>query len=60
MIDNELWTLFTKDPTYREPRKIDFEQAKENIINGLEDCIYNMESKHGIPNAVWLEWKNKR
>ena len=28
-------------------------------INGLEDCICNMESKHGIPNAFWLEWKNK-
>ena len=59
IIDKKLQALFAEGSTYQEPRKIDFEQELENTINGIEDCIYNMESKHGISNAVWLEWKSK-
>ena len=57
--DNMLKKLFTKDPKYREPRKIDFDQARENIANGIEDFILTWSQKHKISDAILLESKNK-
>lgn len=31
--------MFPKDLKYREPWNVDFKQAKENLINGIDDCI---------------------
>ena len=41
---------------YRGPRKIDFAQVKQNI-NGIKNFILTWSQKHGIPDAVLLEWK---
>ena len=57
--DNMLKELFTKDPKYREPRKIDFDQARENIANGIEDFILTWSQKHKISDTILLESKNK-
>ena len=57
--DSKLRKLFSKDPRHLEPKKIDFDQARENIVNGIEDRISGWGEKHGIPDNVLLEWKNK-
>ena len=36
MRDKKLRKFFSKGPKNEEPRKIDFDQARENIINGIE------------------------
>ena len=36
--DSKLRKLFSKDLMHLEPKKIDFDQARENIVNGTEDC----------------------
>ena len=54
--DNKLRKLFTKAEKYRGPRKIDFAQVKQNI-NGIKNFILTWSPKHGIPDAVLLEWK---
>ena len=54
--DNKLRKLFTKAGKYRGPRKIDFAQVKQNI-NGIKNFILTWSQKHGIPDAVLLEWK---
>ena len=51
--------LFSKGPKYREQKKIDFDQAMGNIINGIEDRISTWSQNHGSADAVLLEWKNK-
>ena len=53
--DNKLRKL-TKAEKYRGPRKIDFAQVKQNI-NGIKNFILTWSQKHGIPDAVLLEWK---
>ena len=52
----KLRKLFTKGQKYRDPWKIGFVQAKQNI-NNIEDFILTWSQKHGIPDAVLLEWK---
>ena len=58
--DNKLKNVFaTKDPKYREPRKTDFDQSRQNIVNGSEACISTWNPKHGMSGAILLESKNK-
>ena len=37
--DNKLRNICTKGTKYQEPRKIDFDQAKQNIINATKKYI---------------------
>lgn len=37
--DSKVKKLFSKGPKYLEPKKIDFDKAWKNIVNGVEDCI---------------------
>ena len=36
---DKLRKLFSKGSKYCEPSGIDYNQARENIANGIEDCI---------------------
>ena len=55
----KLKKLFAKDPKYLEPKKTNFSQARENIINVIKKCILTWIHEHGIPDAVLVEWKAK-
>ena len=35
-----------------------FHQARENIVNGIKNCISAYSQKHGIPDVALLEWEN--
>ena len=52
-------TIFSQGPKYYELEQIDFDQARENIINDIKGFMSVWSQKHGIPVAVLLEWKNK-
>lgn len=41
----KLRKLFAKDPKYLEPKKTNFSQARENIINVIKKMYLNMDSR---------------
>ena len=43
--NSRLRTLFTKCPTYREPRSTNFTEAFVEITTGLDNCIENLVNK---------------
>ena len=49
--DNKLKYIFSRGPKYCEPTKIDFDQARKNIINSVESCISIWSQKHGITSV---------
>ena len=52
--DNKIREHLIKVLKYHKPRKIDFDQARENINNGMEDCkTWNTRC------CFFLEWKTK-
>ena len=58
IVENEkLRKLLVKGPNYREPRKIDFDKASEEILRGLNDCITNIVEKSGIKKTSLNAWK---
>ena len=56
--NNKLRKIICKGPKFRETKPISFEYAKNNISNGLNDCIRSWCDKKGIPEESLTEWKN--
>ena len=56
--NNALRKLLTKGPKYREPRNINFQKARDNIVSGLQDCIDKWCHKKGLPPHVLSDWRN--
>ena len=44
----------TNDPTYRELKKKDFDQARENVIDGIEDSISTRSHKNEILHVPFI------
>ena len=57
MKNNKLRKIFSKGPEYREPRKLDFSRAREDIISSIDDCISKWSNKNGLSSSVLSEWK---
>ena len=43
--NSRFWILFTKGPSYREPRSTNFKKAIAEITSGLDNCIENLANK---------------
>lgn len=48
----------TKGPNFCKLRKKDFDQARENNINHIENCISARSQTH-VTDVVLLQWKNQ-
>jgi len=55
--NHKLRNLISKGPKYREPVKFSIKAAKEEILKGLDDCIYAWSKREGIPLATFNDWK---
>ena len=56
--DHNLRKLISKGPKYREPSPFSYKQAKEDIINGIDECIHNWSTKSGTSKSAFLGWKS--
>ena len=57
--NNKLRKILCKGPKYRENKHIDFQEANDSIINGINNCITSWCNKKGIPPEYFSEWKTK-
>ena len=55
--DIKLRNLISKGPNYREPVQFSCENAKEEILKGLDKCIDTWSNKVGLPVAAFKDWK---
>ena len=59
IVNNErLRQLKSKGPKYREPKRICFEEACEEIQAGIDQFIENISNDKGIHKNHFSEWKN--
>ena len=56
---NKLRKLFHKGPKYRETKPLNWEKARNNILDGLNNCVSNWCNKNGYNENIFNEWKNK-
>ena len=59
IVNNERLRQFIfKDPKYREPKQIYFEEAREEIQTGIEQLIDRISNDKGIHKNHFSEWKS--
>ena len=54
--NSTLRKLLSKGPKYRESKPINLDKAKESILTGIDECVDNFCSKHGISKSYFTEW----
>ena len=57
--NKKLCSIFLKGPKYTEPQILNFKQARENMVNGIDDCIAAWCQRKGFAYAVLHQWKIK-
>ena len=57
--NNKLRKLFVKGPKYREPVTINFEEARKEIIDGLEIVVGRWVSSTGVDDIVFEDWRQE-
>ena len=55
--DPKLRKLIAKGPKYREPLPFSCEQARQDIIDGIDDCIDAWSNKTGTIKSAFNAWK---
>ena len=55
----KLRNLISKGPKYREPVKIDFEDARSNIEDGLTSSIESIAANRKVDQHSFSQWKDK-
>ena len=56
--DTKLRKLISKGPKYREPVQFSCNNAKTEILKGIDKCIDTWSNKAGLPVAAFADWKN--
>ena len=56
--ENELGKIFSKSTKCKDPENFNFKQAREDVINGVDDCIA-VWYQEGVKSAVLQQLKNK-
>ena len=56
--DAKLRKLISKGPKYREPVHFSCNNAKTEILKGIDRCIETWSNKGGLPIAAFADWKN--
>ena len=54
--NNKLRNLLSKGPNYREPKTINWNACKKEIVCGIDNLINEMSIKY--PNMNFIHWKN--
>ena len=55
--NTKLRNLISKGPNYREPVQFSCENAKEEILKGIDNCINTWSNKVGLPISAFRDWK---
>ena len=55
--NNKLRKIFTKGPKFREPKKIDWEEAKTTIHFGIDSFINNLAETKRVDKSYFDNWK---
>ena len=56
--NNKLRKILCKGPKFRENTHVDFNKAKKDITNGIDNCIASWCKKKDLPEEAFLEWRN--
>ena len=56
--NDKLRKMIKKGPKYREPKQLDFEDAREQITSGLSQFIENLSSDKGVHKNHFSQWKS--
>ena len=57
--DNKLRKVFSKGPKFREPRKLDWDKARDSIKSGITDCVTTWCAKHRMSKNVLFAWQTE-
>ena len=55
--NQKLRKLFSRGPKFREPKQLDFQAAREEIITGIDKCIEAYSERHHLNKVVLKAWK---
>ena len=56
--NTKLRKLLSKGPKHREPVQVDWKEAREQIITGLDQYIDQLSLDKGLDKVCFVEWKN--
>ncbi len=56
--NNKLRKLFSRGPKFREPKKINWDEARSVIVNSLEIYLDAISNTKGVDIVYFLNWKN--
>ena len=57
--NRKLKKLLSKGPNYREPKTINWRNAKKQILSSVSDFVNTQCERKGLPLALFSEWKSK-